>query len=297
MKLAVGKRRLLTAALAVTLALWAAGRAEAQVGEVIVEVDQRYEYRTPLDSSYGPLDGIDLPLFDAVDDILFAIGGTVIDAKDAGDAVPRIVVALKGRALGRRYIERNNDYLYTGVSLNGSVELVDADGTAYRREFASLTPMPFQLGTVNLGGETPHDAPFAETLDKFNGLTRALAEVMIEAWGAETILPALADAQPTARADIASCLGNAGDPVAVPALIEALELDDSELVRQKAAWSLGRLDAVRAIPVLIAALDDGSGDVRWFAAWSLRNITGEEFGPDHDVWADWWAEHEGGLEG
>ena len=67
--------------------------------------------------------------------------------------------------------------------------------------------------------------------------------------------------------------------------------------RWEAAWSLGRIGDEQAIPALIEALNDTSEDVRWFSSWSLRTLTGEEFGPDYDTWSDWWAEQELSVEG
>ena len=49
-------------------------------------------------------------------------------------------------------------------------------------------------------------------------------------------------------------LGNIGDPIAVPALAKAL-LHDSSLVRQHAAWALGRIGGREASDALQSALD------------------------------------------
>jgi len=154
--------------------------------------------------------------------------------------LPTITVTIIGEALGRRYIERDNDYLYTGAQLSGEVQLTTATGEVYRRPFTSLTSMPFKFSTVNLGYDQPANAPFAETLAKTGGMANALAEVIIAAWGVEAILPVLVDGDDTARADVANLLGDLGTSDAVTALIEALELDDNAVVRQRAAWSLGR---------------------------------------------------------
>ena len=54
--------------------------------------------------------------------------------------------------------------------------------------------------------------------------------------------------------NVCVALGNIGDPVAVPALIGALH-SDSNLVRQHAAWALGRIDAEQADAALLNALE------------------------------------------
>jgi hypothetical protein len=70
-----------------------------------------------------------------------------------------------------------------------------------------------------------------------------------------------------------AALRNSG-PVAVPALIEALRVDEF-VVREKAARLLGRLGelAVAAVPELTAALRDKHAEFRLAAAKGLWNIT------------------------
>ncbi|HEU5346729.1 MAG TPA: HEAT repeat domain-containing protein, partial [Ktedonobacterales bacterium] len=53
--------------------------------------------------------------------------------------------------------------------------------------------------------------------------------------------------------NVCIALGNLGDPVAIPALIEALG-DPEPLVRGHAAWALGRLGGVEARTALAATL-------------------------------------------
>lgn len=53
--------------------------------------------------------------------------------------------------------------------------------------------------------------------------------------------------------NVAVALGNWGDPVAVPALIQALH-DHEPLIRGHAAWALGRIESARARRALVKAL-------------------------------------------
>lgn len=65
---------------------------------------------------------------------------------------------------------------------------------------------------------------------------------------------------------------------AVPALIETLrDENESAVVRQWAAWSLGQIgpDARGAVPALVEALGDASPNVREAAAEALEKIRGE----------------------
>ena len=61
--------------------------------------------------------------------------------------------------------------------------------------------------------------------------------------------------------NVCVALGNIGDPVAVPALTVALK-HDSGIVRQHAAWALGRIGGREAVTALESALEDeDDGDV------------------------------------
>jgi HEAT repeat protein len=75
-------------------------------------------------------------------------------------------------------------------------------------------------------------------------------------------------------------LGNA-----VQALIEALRSEDPN-VRQRAAYALGELEALEAVPSLIESLqvygrESGAGQ-------ALRKITGQRLGNDSQKWQEWW---------
>ncbi|MFI5271919.1 MAG: tRNA epoxyqueuosine(34) reductase QueG [Ktedonobacterales bacterium] len=60
--------------------------------------------------------------------------------------------------------------------------------------------------------------------------------------------------------NVCVALGNAGDPVAVPALSDTLRSHDEPLVRGHAAWALGRIGGSRAAATLDAALRDEADD-------------------------------------
>jgi len=71
-------------AVALALAASAALGAETLVPtEIVVVVEQRYEARTAFDRTLKELPGIELPVAETVEDIVFAIGADVAD--DHGD--------------------------------------------------------------------------------------------------------------------------------------------------------------------------------------------------------------------
>ena len=70
----------------------------------------------------------------------------------------------------------------------------------------------------------------------------------------------------------AVALGDIGDPEAIPALMAALD-DEDTYVRSRAALALGEIGEA-ALAGLIAALRDGNDRVRWGAALALGEIGG-----------------------
>ncbi len=255
---------------------------------VLITIDQTYEYRKPTLPAAQVLEGFELPLLDYIEDMLFAAGIEPLDDATSG-ATWELRVSLRGRALGRLYFEFNKTYLYSGADLAGEIVVAGPGDEAGAREFSSIIERPFEV-QINRGYEHPENAPFLGALVRPDGFIEALGNAMIDAWGVASVLPSLEEPSAAIRYSIAAALGTVGDPAAVPALVEVLE-DEHDRVRWEAAWSLGLIGDRRAVPDLIEALKDPSQDVRWFASWSLRAITGEDIGPDYDLWSAWWSRH------
>ncbi len=254
---------------------------------VLIEVEQTFDFRKPSSIELTRLENYELPVRDYVEDILFAAD---IDMETSGVDRPIVRVTVQGRATGRLYFEPERAFLYTGADIAGVVEIEDSTGATVVSEFQSTIERPFQI-SINLGYETPENAPFLDALEQPDGFIEHLCEVMAMAWGDESILPALNEPRDSIRVGAAAALGSVGSESAIPALIDALH-DSYDRVRWESAWSLGRIGDWRAVPELIDALLDESQDVRWFASWSLRNITGERTGPDHESWSEWWDNHQ-----
>lgn len=83
---------------------------------------------------------------------------------------------------------------------------------------------------------------------------------------------------PAVRERAAISLGNIGDKLAVPALIEALDDSESD-VRREAAKALGFIKDARAVPSLIESLSDRDTNVRLYAAYALGEIKDAEAAP------------------
>ncbi len=282
--------RLVLALTLIVPVLTAIGPATAEMPTAVrIVVEQSYEYRRPSNIIYEPIEGFELAISDAVEDMLFAAGIEPLLDSDAGEVDAEIRIVVRGRANGGTYLEPVRDFLYTGAQIAGDIIIEEPGQPRVSRSFLSDIQRPFHI-TFNLGYEDPANAPFDVALQQPGGFLRELAAALAQSWGVEIVVPSLYEANPALRYNVAGLLGDIGDKAVVPQLIEALD-DDNTRVRWEAAWSLGRIGEASAIPDLIDSLEDSSEDVRWFASWSLRTITGEEYGPSPEVWSAWYEKH------
>ncbi|MBD3191564.1 MAG: hypothetical protein GF308_13025 [Candidatus Heimdallarchaeota archaeon] len=74
------------------------------------------------------------------------------------------------------------------------------------------------------------------------------------------------------RKTAAQALGDLNDPVAIPALIEGLKINNDPAIIGEIAISLGKLEAKEAVEPLIAALENNDGEVREHAVDALGLI-------------------------
>lgn len=114
---------------------------------------------------------------------------------------------------------------------------------------------------------------------------------------APIVIKALKDSDKQVRLEAARGLQRLHDPGAVEALVAATrepagyppqpgeEIDPD--VRTEAAMALGQYAEPRVVEGLIAALRDESLSVNRGALASLRTLTGQDFGLDHDAWVAW----------
>ena len=114
----------------------------------------------------------------------------------------------------------------------------------------------------------------------------------------EGLLPDLKHANAGIRLDAIYALGETGDADVVPHLIPMLA-DVDLFVRMATARMLEDLDARAAVPALIDALEDNQSAVREAAMVALRKITSKSFGFEPvagagdrakrvKAWRDWW---------
>jgi len=96
------------------------------------------------------------------------------------------------------------------------------------------------------------------------------------------------DPSPTVRGLLARALGRMKNTRATDMLMETVVEDRAEFVREESAIALGEIGEKRAVPRLIEALKDEYKDVQLRAMYSLRTLTGKNFGKDPGEWADWY---------
>jgi HEAT repeat protein len=101
------------------------------------------------------------------------------------------------------------------------------------------------------------------------------------------LLEALEDPAALVRRDAAEALGKIGDAKAASALVERLARDLDDGVRRRSAQALGLLKDPIAIDALIAALEDPAPGVRIAAHDALRAVTGQTLGPEPSAWKTW----------
>ncbi len=181
--------------------------------------------------------------------------------------------------------------------------LRDADANVRREAASALADIGDPAATEPLiaamGDESGHVRWMAARgLARF-GDTRAL----------EPLIAALTDHDGVIREEAAEGLARLADPRAVPALVEALKPDYSRSglrpidvneparqVKDRVAAALAKIGTPAIDPLIVLLEQAGPEDRRWpgsayYAAETLKKITGQDFGPDGAKWRAWRGEH------
>jgi hypothetical protein len=162
------------------------------------------------------------------------------------------------------------------------------------------------VGTIGLAGaffanEAPYIALFEDNAKDLDAAVRAAAMRGLSNHGegrhAMTLVAALRDPDKQVRLEAARGLQRLHDPAAIDSLLAAIrepvgfppepgeEIEPD--VRAEAAAALGQYAHPRVVEGLIAAIRDESLAVNRAAAASLRILTGQDLGLDHEAWVTW----------
>ena len=289
-----------------------------------VAVDESYA----ADRTQDPIGDVQLPFAALTRDLLKFAAIDVSTGREEADAV--IVIDVEGSALAQSYAEPDERHSvgdstprirqFAGARLWGTISLQTPNLTVHTRAFQGTIAPPARI--VRAVYMSPADAPFADLLRTCFG--PELAGMIVTLYGSEPVVAALDSDNPVVRNSAAIALGRQPEKTAtaVEPLIEALETDGDILVRESAAWSLGRIGDVRAVKPLISSVQrefdrnvreravtalgeigdvgavetliDLAGrdaqEVRSRAIEALRSITGQPFGTNVTQWAEWWSE-------
>ena len=266
---------------------------------VRIIVAQELAYRSPDQYPAVPIQNFELPFGKIATEFLNAAGARTV-GPEATQFDATLTIMAEGLALGTTYdlaytkpwclIGEN---LYTGAILRGEITIMAPSMAVYSRTFLARRYPPLCV-QLNLGFQSPRNAPFLDVLEWSGSFLPRLTEMIGNIYGASPLITVLVMGNSSIKRAAAKRLGDLSDPVAGEALVVSLG-DRDRLVRRHAAWALGKIGDRRAVIALIMKIRDDDVDVRWFAQWSLKKITRQDFGNDQDAWRQWWFEQDAGL--
>jgi len=280
------------------------------------------------DRAQNAIEDVQLPFAALTRDLLKFAAIEVSAGKEEADAV--ILIDVEGSALAQSYAAPDERHSvgdstprirqFAGARLWGTLSLQPPNVTIHTRAFQGTIAPPARI--VRAVYMSPGDAPFADLLRTCFG--PELAGMILTLYGIEPVVAALTSDSPVVRNSAAVALGRQPEKAAtaVEPLIAALETDGDILVRESAAWSLGRIGDARAVEPLIncvqrefdrdvreravTALGEigdfravetlinvagrDAQEVRSKAMKALRSITGQQFGANPNRWGAWWSE-------
>lgn len=262
-------------------------------------VAQKLAYRSPDHYPAVPIENFELPFGKIAAEFLNAAGARTV-GPEATQFDATLTITAEGLALGTTYDLAYTkpwcllgEDLYTGASLQGEITIEVPSMPVYSRSFVARRYPPLCV-QLNLGFQSPRNAPFLDVIEWSGSFLPRLAEMIGNIYGASPLMTVLVMGNSSMRRAAARRLGDLGDPVAVEALVGSLG-DRDKLVRRYAVWALGKMGDRRAVHALIIKIRDDDFDVRWFAQWALKRITLQDFGNDQQAWRRWWFEQEAGL--
>jgi hypothetical protein len=157
------------------------------------------------------------------------------------------------------------------------------------------------LGAETFAGEPVYIKLFEDRLSDPEPPVRAAAARALGLHGeprhAASLAAALKDKDGRVRLEAARALQRIHNPDVVEALIAAKREPDPARpsaaaesepdVRAEAAIALGQYPQPRVLEALMIGLDDSDPAVANASLWSLRTLTGQDFGEDRAAWVNW----------
>lgn len=104
------------------------------------------------------------------------------------------------------------------------------------------------------------------------------------------VMSALADSEPFLRAYAAQLCGIWKINKALPKIIQMLKYENEDIVKLSCVQVLGLYKDISAVPVLMSVLSTANTDLKIYAADSLKQISGKDFGYKREEWQKWYDE-------
>jgi len=108
----------------------------------------------------------------------------------------------------------------------------------------------------------------------------------------ESLKTPMHHASPEVRSEVLSALQLQEDPEVFDFLKTMAASDPSREIRHAAMGQLGRFKGPGTFPFLIDQLKSANPDTRQDALDTLRQLTGQAFGPRPEAWRRWWQENQ-----
>lgn len=249
----------------------------AVIGEKLPSLYDGREVVVIVKEDYGSGFKKSLPYFEFADKLLRAGGVTAIRGQD-DEAGMILRIESKGWARSAQYASGmlsglgRGEYLYTGVSIEGTIVFTNSEGAEIKAWFSGVLEPPKSV-TVFPGGErfeTPEDAPFLAAWEQ-SSFAWELGRVLAKAFGASFLAPLMKDEDVKCRLAAVCGMTACPDPSFVEPLILALQYPEMQC-RRETVYALGKLKDPRAVDPLIQMLKEKDPGIRRGAIWALGQI-------------------------
>ena len=254
---------------------------------------------------------------------LMEFAGLEIVDDEAREYDAQLNIKVEGKAIKGSYSDGSSKY--SGASVSGSIAFKKNNSTPGFKKFYFRHDPPMVLQKRRKYPE-PKDAPFKEALDGPNSFAARLIELTAELFGRGIYKSAMRDDSDLIQEAAASILlekwkekktwaidflkaeiHDLGGPfvtrlfnhlrwkkdkLTIDLLVSAALNNKFEYIRAQAITALGNIKARSTLKLLISLLESDSEAVKTAAARALKEVTGENFGPDQAKWQEWWSKNQ-----
>lgn len=282
--------------------------------------------RVLVNQSFGDATQVSLPFEELTQQLLKDSGLSIVESNTT-DSDLNLKIEAKGKALSAFY--SGSGLLYTGASLKGIISFKMEGAPIYQNSFYSKIEPPTNIFAGKKRG--PSQAPFSLAFDNPNSFVEKFMVIIRDIYGIDALIAALRYDQIKIqgysyyrfKANAVKAISETKDPRVIKILLDAYNNKKSDLFRSEIVEALGKTKDPRAVDTLIIALKHPGPAVRWEAAkalgkikssrsvehlisilnseknfhvrkntaLALKNVTGKNFGENHEQWLRWWKKN------